>query len=91
MRLPLDCRALYYAEGAHDRSEMAIQRFAGWSSASAVLAIALCQSRRELAMRWMAFVMVDIVALAGVVLSMAAPIWTGRWPSSRRQGCPGHR
>ena len=47
--------------------------------------------RRTYAMGRLAFVMVEIVALVGVVASMASPIWTGRWRTSRRHGCPGHR
>jgi hypothetical protein len=77
-------------EGARDRSEMAIPRllaeFGVGGPRDGVVSV-----EAGLSMRRMAFVMVEIVALASVVAAMAAPIWTGLWTSSRRQGCPGHR
>ena len=80
----------HFGESARDRSEMAIQQllaeFGVGGPRDGVVSV-----EAGLAMRRMAFVMVEIVALAGVVAAMAAPIRTGLWTSSRRQGCPGHR
>lgn len=80
----------HFGEGARDRSEMAIEQLLAELGVGGPRdGVVSVEAGR--AMRRMAFVMVEIVALAGVVAAMAGPIWTGLWTSSRRQGCPGHR